>query len=312
LTPTTAFLFPGQGSQFAGMGKALAGEYPAAQQVFDEADEALGFPLSRMCFAGPDAELRLTANTQPALLTVSIAALRVLQSLDWAPAYVAGHSLGEYSALVAAGSLNFADAVRLVRKRGEYMQEAVPAGVGAMAALLKLPEGKLDAVLQEAAQGEIVSAANLNSPDQTVIAGHAAAVNRAVELAKAAGARRAVLLPVSAPFHCALMKPAQERLRADLDATEFRDLAFPLIDNWQAREIRTGADAREGLYQQVPNPVRWAESIRKLAGLGVTRCIEVGAGGVLTGLLRSIDPSIAGLKFGEPGDLEALAGIESR
>ncbi len=294
------------------MGKALAGEYPAAQQVFDEADEALGFPLSRMCFAGPDAELRLTANTQPALLTVSIAALRVLQSLDWAPAYVAGHSLGEYSALVAAGSLNFADAVRLVRKRGEYMQEAVPAGVGAMAALLKLPEGKLDAVLQEAAQGEIVSAANLNSPDQTVIAGHAAAVNRAVELAKAAGARRAVLLPVSAPFHCALMKPAQERLRADLDATEFRDLAFPLIDNWQAREIRTGADAREGLYQQVPNPVRWAESIRKLAGLGVTRCIEVGAGGVLTGLLRSIDPSIAGLKFGEPGDLEALAGIESR
>jgi [acyl-carrier-protein] S-malonyltransferase len=191
------------------MGKALAAEYPAAQQVFDEADEALGFRLSRICFEGPDAELKLTANTQPALLTVSIAALRVLQTLDWAPAYVAGHSLGEYSALVAAGSLNFADAVRLVRKRGEYMQEAVPAGVGAMAALLKLPGGKLDAVLQQAAQGEIVSAANLNSPDQTVIAGHAAAVNRAVDLAKAAGARRAVLLPVSAPFHCALMKPAQ-------------------------------------------------------------------------------------------------------
>jgi [acyl-carrier-protein] S-malonyltransferase len=294
------------------MGKALADEYPAAQQVFDEADEALGFPLSRICFEGPDAELKLTANTQPALLTVSIAALRVLQSLDWAPGYVAGHSLGEYSALVAAGSLNFADAVRLVRKRGQYMQEAVPAGVGAMAALLKLPEGKLDAVLQEAAQGEIVSAANLNSPDQTVIAGHAAAVSRAVDLAKAAGARRAVLLPVSAPFHCALMKPAQERLRADLDAAEFRGLACPLIDNWQAREIRTGAEAREGLYQQVPNPVRWMESIRKLAGLGVTRCIEVGAGGVLTGLLRSIDPSIEGLKFGSPGDLEALAGIEFR
>jgi [acyl-carrier-protein] S-malonyltransferase len=294
------------------MGKALAAEYPAAQQVFDEADEALGFRLSRICFEGPDAELKLTANTQPALLTVSIAALRVLQTLDWAPAYVAGHSLGEYSALVAAGSLNFADAVRLVRKRGEYMQEAVPAGVGAMAALLKLPGGKLDAVLQQAAQGEIVSAANLNSPDQTVIAGHAAAVNRAVDLAKAAGARRAVLLPVSAPFHCALMRPAQERLRADLDAAEFRDLACPLIDNWQAREIRTGAEAREGLYQQVPNPVRWVESVRKLAGLGVTRCIEVGAGGVLTGLLRNIDPSIAGLKFGAPGDLEALAGIESR
>jgi [acyl-carrier-protein] S-malonyltransferase len=312
LTPTTAFLFPGQGSQFAGMGKALADEYPAAQQVFDEADEALGFRLSRMCFEGPDADLKLTANTQPALLTVSIAALRALQALDWAPDYVAGHSLGEYSALVAAGSLNFADAVRLVRRRGQYMQEAVPAGVGAMAALLKLPEGKLDAVLQEAAEGEIVSAANLNSPDQTVIAGHAAAVNRAVDLAKAAGARRAILLPVSAPFHCALMKPAQERLQADLDATEFRDLACPLINNWQARETRTGAEAREGLYQQVPNPVRWVASIRRLADLGVTRCIEVGAGGVLTGLLRSIDPSIEGLKFGEPKDLEALAGIEFR
>jgi [acyl-carrier-protein] S-malonyltransferase len=294
------------------MGKALAHEYPAAQQVFDEADDALGFRLSRICFEGPDAELKLTANTQPALLTVSIAALRVLQSLDWAPAYVAGHSLGEYSALVAAGSLDFADAVQLVRKRGEYMQEAVPAGVGAMAALLKLAEGKLDGVLQEAAQGEIVSAANLNSPDQTVIAGHAAAVNRAMDGAKAAGARRAVLLPVSAPFHCALMKPAQERLRADLDATKFRDLDCPLINNWQAREIRTGAEAREGLYQQVPNPVRWAESMRTLAGLGVTRCIEVGAGGVLTGLLRNIDPSIEGLKFGEPRDLEALAGIELR
>jgi [acyl-carrier-protein] S-malonyltransferase len=229
-----------------------------------------------------------------------------LQALDFAPDYVAGHSLGEYSALVASGSLDFADAVRLVRKRGQYMQEAVPAGVGAMAALLKLPEGKLDAVLQEAAQGEAVSAANLNSPDQIVIAGHAAAVNRAVELAKAAGARRAVLLPVSAPFHCALMKPAQERLHADLDATEFRDLACPLINNWQAREIHTGAEAREGLYQQIPNPVRWADSIRCLASLGVTRCVEVGAGGVLTGLLRNIDPSIAGIKFGDPADLAAL------
>jgi len=292
------------------MGKALADEYPAAQQVFDEADEALGFPLSRMCFEGPDEELKLTANTQPALLTVSIAALRTLQALDLAaPDYVAGHSLGEYSALVAAGSLSFADAVRLVRKRGQYMQDAVPAGVGAMAALLKLPEGKLDAVLQEAAQGEVVSAANLNSPDQIVIAGHAGAVNRAVTLAKAAGARRAVLLPVSAPFHCALMKPAQERLRADLDATEFRDLACRLINNWQAREILTGEEACEGLYRQVPNPVRWVESIRRLAGLGVTRCIEVGAGGVLTGLLKSIDPAIAGVKFGEPGDLGALADL---
>jgi [acyl-carrier-protein] S-malonyltransferase len=290
------------------MGKALADEYPAAQRIFEEADDALGFPLSRLCFEGPESELKLTANTQPALLTVSIAAFSVLQALDLAPDYVAGHSLGEYSALVAAGSLNFTDAVRLVRKRGKYMQEAVPPGTGAMAALLKLPEGKLAAVLQEAAQGEVVSAANLNSPDQVVIAGHAAAVNRAVDLARAAGARRAVLLPVSAPFHCALMKPAQERLRADLDATEFRDLACPLIDNWQAREVRTGAEAREGLYQQVPNPVRWFDSIRCLASLGVTRCIEVGAGGVLTGLLRNTDPSIKGMKFGEPADLLALTG----
>jgi [acyl-carrier-protein] S-malonyltransferase len=175
-----------------------------------------------------------------------------------------------------------------------------------MAALLKLPEGKLDAILAEAAEGEVVSAANLNSPEQVVIAGHAAAVNRAVALAKAAGARRAVLLPVSAPFHCALMKPAQERLRADLDATAFQDLSCPLVNNWQAREIRAGADAREGLYQQVPNPVRWAESIRCLAAQGVERCIEVGVGGVLTGMLRSIDPNLKGSKFGEPADLEKL------
>src|ERR1700691_1289580 len=272
------------------MGKALADEYPAAQQVFDEADEALGFPLSRICFEGPDAELKLTANTQPALLTVSIAAFLALQALDFAPDYVAGHSLGEYSALVAAGSLDFADAVRLVRKRGQYMQEAVPAGVGAMAALLKLPEGKLDTVLQDAAQGEVVSAANLNSPDQIVIAGHAAAVNRAVDLAKAAGARRAVLLPVSAPFHCALMRPAQERLRADLDATEFRDLTCPLVNNWLAVEIHTGAEAREGLYQQVPNPVRWLEAVRYLVAQGVTRAFEVGPGSVLAGLARGIAP----------------------
>ena len=287
------------------MGKALAEEYPAAQQVFDEADEALGFPLSRLCFEGPEDQLKLTVNTQPALLTVSIAAFRALEALDFAPDYVAGHSLGEYSALVAAGSLRFTDAVRLVRKRGQYMQDAVPPGVGAMAALLKLPEGKLNAVLREAAQGEVVSAANLNSPDQIVIAGDAAAVNRAVDLALAAGARRAKLLPVSAPFHCALMKPAQERLRADLDATEFRGLTCPLINNWQACEIRTGAEAREGLYQQVPNPVRWTESIRYLAAAGVTRCMEVGAGSVLTGLLRNIDPSITGMKFGDPADLAA-------
>src|ERR1035437_2000857 len=240
------------------MGKALADTHAAARRIFEEADDALGFPISRLSFEGPEDALKLTENTQPALLTVSIAAFEVLKERGFTPDYVAGHSLGEYSALVAAGSLRFADAVRLVRKRGRYMQEAVPPGV------------------------------------------------RAMELAKAAGARRAVLLPVSAPFHCALMKPAQQRLRADLDATDFRDLSRPLVNNWQAREIRAGAEAREGLYQQVPNPVRWLESIRHLAGLGIGRFVEVGAGGVLTGLVRGIDASLAGVKFGEPPDLDAL------
>ncbi|MEO8051888.1 MAG: ACP S-malonyltransferase [Acidobacteriota bacterium] len=302
----TAFLFPGQGSQYAGMGKSLAYAYPEAAAVFEAADAALGFSVSKLCFEGPDEELKRTEITQPALVTVSIAAFRVLQTKGIAPDYVAGHSLGEYSALVAAGSLDFADAVRLVHKRGQYMQKAVPLGVGAMAALLKLPEGALDRILAEAAQGEVVSAANLNSPDQIVIAGNTGAVERAAELAKAAGARRAVMLPVSAPFHCALMKPAQEHLKADLDSTTFRDLTVPLINNWQAWEIRTGAEAREGLYQQVPNPVLWADSMRALAAAGVTRCIEVGAGGVLTGLLRNIDPALAGLKFGETADWEKL------
>ena len=288
------------------MGKALSDTHAVARRVFEEADEALGFAISRLCFEGPDDQLKLTENTQPALLTVSIAAFEVLRAEGVAPDYVAGHSLGEYSALVAAGSLRFADAVRLVRRRGQYMQSAVPPGVGAMAAILKLPEGKLDGILLEAAQGEVVSAANLNSPDQIVIAGHAGAVNRAAELAKAAGARRAVLLPVSAPFHCALMAPAQERLRVDLDATEFRDLTCPLVNNWQAREVRLGAEAREGVYQQVPNPVRWVDTIRYLAGQGVARCVEVGAGGVLTGLLRSIDPALEGVKFGEPAELEKV------
>jgi [acyl-carrier-protein] S-malonyltransferase len=301
-----AFLFPGQGSQFAGMGKALAEAHTSARLVFEEADEALGFPISKLCFQGPEEDLKLTRNTQPALLTVSTAAFAVLRENGFTPDYVAGHSLGEYSALVAAGGLRFADAVRLVRERGQFMQEAVAPGVGAMAALLKLPEGSLEAILAEAAQGEVVTAANLNSPDQTVIAGHAAAVNRAVELAKAAGAKRAILLPVSAPFHCPLMKPAQERLAAALDAVSFSDLRVPLINNWQAHEIRSAACARQGLYEQVPNPVRWLESIRYLAAQGVGRFIEVGAGAVLTGLLRNIDPALKGSKFGEPADLEKL------
>lgn len=288
------------------MGRSLAETFPEAQAVFEEADRALGFGLATLCFEGPEDRLKLTENTQPALLAVSTAAFAVLQRKGVTPNYVAGHSLGEYSALVAAGSLKFPDALQLVRKRGRYMQEAVPPGVGAMAALLKLPDGKLEHILEEAAQGEIVTAANLNSPDQVVIAGHAGAVQRAVELAKNAGARRAVLLPVSAPFHCPLMKPAQERLRADLEAAEFADLTVPLVNNWHAQEVRTGAEARKGLYEQVPSPVLWAQTIRHLAANGVTRFIEVGAGGVLTGLMRNIDPELRGLRFGEAGDWDRL------
>ncbi|MFN0106551.1 MAG: ACP S-malonyltransferase [Bryobacteraceae bacterium] len=298
----TAFLFPGQGSQYAGMGKTLYESSAAARAIFHSADEALGFPLSQLCFTGPEEELKKTENTQPALLTVSVAAWTVLAGQGYRPDFVAGHSLGEYSALVAAGALPFADAVRIVRKRGRYMQQAVAQGVGAMAALLKLPEGKLEAILEAAAEGEVVTAANLNSPGQIVIAGHAGAVARAMELAKAAGAMRAIALPVSAPFHCPLMRPAQERLRADLDAAEFSDLRVPLVNNWQARVVTTGAEAREGLYQQVPNPVRWAESMRLLIAAGVTQCVEVGAGAVLSGLLRNIDPKQSCQKFGEATD----------
>ena len=308
----TAFLFPGQGSQYAGMGRSLAEAFPCARAVFEEADRTLAFALSTLCFEGPEEALKLTENTQPALLAVSVTALAVLRAQGLKPDYVAGHSLGEYSALVAAGSLRFADALQLVRKRGRYMQEAVPPGVGAMAALFKLPEGKLESLLAEAAQGEVLSAANLNSPEQVVVSGHAGAVQRAIELAKAAGAKRAVLLPVSAPFHCPLMMPAQERLAVDLNATEFANLACPLVNNWQAREIRTGAEARHGLIQQVSSPVRWVESIRCLVAQGVTRFIEVGPGGVLTGLLRAIAPACEGVRLGEAGELEPLRAALAR
>ena len=302
-----AFIFPGQGSQYAGMGQELARNFPAARRVFEQADDALGFTISQLCFEGPEDELRLTENTQPAILTCSVAVHAVLWERGVEPDYVAGHSLGEYSALVAAGSIEFADALRLVRKRGRYMQEAVPSGVGAMAALIGMPAEKLESICSEAAQGEVVAPANLNSPAQAVIAGHAGAVERAVELAKEAGARKAVLLQVSAPFHCALMKPAQERLSADLNAIDFKDLAAPLVNNFAAREIRTGVDAREGLKQQVPNPVRWEDSIRKLASGGVDRFVEVGPGKVLTGLLRNIDRSLDGSAVGDLKSLEKLS-----
>jgi len=288
------------------MGKSLADQFLSARAVFEEADATLGFALSELCFAGPEETLRLTENQQPALVTVSTAAWTVLREHGIDPDYVAGHSLGEYSALVAAGSLKFSDAVRLVRQRGRYMQEAVPPGVGAMAALLKLPEGKLEGILEAAAQGEVVSAANFNSPDQVVIAGHAGAVQRAMELAKAAGARRAVPLPVSAPFHCALMKPAQERLAVDLHATEFLDPRVPLINNVAATEVRAGAEARQGLIDQVSSPVRWTESMRRLEAAGAERCIETGPGGVLTGLLRTIAPGVRGVRFGETAELAVL------
>ena len=305
--PKIAFVFPGQGSQYAGMGQELARSFPAARRVFDQADEVLGFAISQLCFEGPEDQLRLTENTQPAILACSVAVHAVLRERGVEPSYVAGHSLGEYSALVAAGSIEFGDALRLVRKRGRYMQQAVPSGVGAMAALIGMPAGKLESICSEAAQGEVVAPANLNSPAQAVIAGHAGAVERAMELAKEAGARKAVLLQVSAPFHCALMIPAQERLSADLDAIDFKDLAVPLVNNFAAREIRTGADAREGLKQQVPNPVRWEDSIRKLASGGVDRFVEVGPGKVLTGLLRNIDRSLDGSAVGDLKSLEKIS-----
>lgn len=288
------------------MGKALAESFPAARAVFEQADDALGFPISKLCFEGPEDQLRLTENTQPALLTVSIAAYSVLKEAGYEPSYVAGHSLGEYSALVAAGSLRLADAVRLVRNRGRYMQEAVPAGAGAMAAVLKPPVERLEAILSQAAQGEVVSAANFNSPDQIVIAGHAGAVARASEALKAAGAKRVVPLPVSAPFHCALMEPAQRRLKADLDGASFADLRVPLVNNIEARVITTGAEARRGLFLQVPGAVQWTESMRRLVGLGVRRAVEVGAGAVLCGLMKQIDGSVKTAKFGEPADFEKV------
>jgi len=287
-----AFLFPGQASQYPGMGKELADRYPAAKSVFDEADAALGFSLSEICFSGSEEALKLTVNTQPAILTVSVAAYRVLAEKGVRPDFVAGHSLGEYSALVAAGSLEFADAVRLVRRRGEYMQTAVPEGVGAMAAILGLAPAQVTEICRKATDGQVVSPANLNSPEQTVISGNAEAVKRAVEMASAGGAKRAVMLPVSAPFHSALMAPAAERLEIDLKAVAFQALRVPLVSNADAEIISSGEEARESLIRQVTLPVRWEESVRELIEQGVNTFVEVGPSRVLTGLLRQIDRSV--------------------
>jgi [acyl-carrier-protein] S-malonyltransferase len=300
----TAFLFPGQGSQSVGMGKELAALYPVAREIFDEADAALGYKLSQLCFEGPEEQLKLTEITQPAILTVSIAAFRVLQSKGITPFYLAGHSLGEYSAHVAAGTLSFADAVRTVRNRGKYMQEAVPVGVGAMAAVLALPIEKLQQVCEEAAQGEICCAANLNSPDQTVISGSKAAVERAAELAKKAGAKRAIMLPVSAPFHCGLMQPAQDRLADELAALPFYTPEVPVMCNVDASLVTTAEQARQALIRQVTGAVRWDKSMRALIDLGINTFVEVGPGKVLCGLMKQIDRSRTCLNVEDEASLQ--------
>jgi [acyl-carrier-protein] S-malonyltransferase len=297
------------------MGKDLAAAYPVAKAVFDEADEALGFPLFQMCCEGSEDDLKQTANTQPAILAVSVATYRVLEEKGLSPDFVAGHSLGEYSALVAAGALKFADAVRLVRKRGTYMQEAVPAGKGAMAAIMGLSPAVVTDVCKRAAQGEVCTPANLNSPDQTVISGDADAIKRAVELASQAGAKRAVILAVSAPFHSALMMPAQEKLAKDLAKIKFSNLKFPLVTNVDADTIETGEQAREALIRQVSMPVRWEESVRTLIEEGVNTFVEVGPGKVLTGLLRQIERSVAALNVEDQASLgktlDKIAGARS-
>jgi len=287
-----ALLFPGQGSQAAGMGKELAFNHLVARRTFEEADDALGYDLSKLCFEGPDDQLRLTEITQPAILTVSVAAARVLAEAGIKPSFVAGHSLGEYSAHVAAGTLSFADAVRTVRNRGKYMQEAVPVGVGAMAAILVLSIEKIREACAEAnAQfpGEVCEPANINSPGQVVISGSKQAVERAAESCKHKGAKRAVMLPVIAPFHCSLMQPAQDRLAADLRDLTFNDPQIPVLCNVEAAPVTDAAKSRETLISQVTGTVQWEASIRALIAQGATRFVEAGPGAVLTGLLRQID-----------------------
>ncbi|PYS46882.1 MAG: [acyl-carrier-protein] S-malonyltransferase [Acidobacteria bacterium] len=301
-----AYIFPGQGSQYSGMGRELAEKYKASRQVFEEADDALGFSISLLCFEGTAEELQLTENTQPAILTTSIATLRAIEDEGFKAAdFVAGHSLGEYSALVAAGALSLTDAVRTVRLRGRFMQEATPVGSGAMAAVIGADVGTVEEACNEAAQNEVCSPANINSPNQIVIAGSAQAVDRAVALLKERWGKRAIKLSVSAPFHCALMLPAQERLAAELEKIEFNDLRLPLITNVDAAAIRLGIDARDALIRQVSSPVRWLESVQLLIQEGVEMFVEVGPGKVLCGLVRQIERGASCLNLSDAETLSA-------
>ena len=302
----TAFVFPGQGSQFAGMGKDVAERYPVAKKVFDNVDAALGFPLSQLCFEGPDDALKLTENTQPAILTVSAAIHAVLEEAGATRRdIVAGHSLGEYSAIVSVGGLTPAEAAKIVRLRGRFMQEAVPVGTGGMAALIGPTVEEAQAICADAAQGEVVSVANINAPGQIVIAGTKAGIDRAIEVAKKRGVRRALPLPVSAPFHCELMKPAEQRLQPVLEEANIKDLWMSLVSNVDASPIGTAHAVRNALLRQVASPVRWVESVQKMIAMGVRRFVEIGPGNVLTGLIKRIDSSVELVNVSDVASIEA-------